>query len=94
MPPEGSGTAGASAILGSGAAAVYLLAISFIHWVNRHSLDDRVVFARLGVAAALICLAVLGSSLAPLAFTATLSLLLLTLTAFETFYAHLSEDGA
>jgi hypothetical protein len=85
---------GASAILGGGGAAVYLLAISFIHWVNRHSLDDRVVFARFGVAAALICLAVLGSSLAPLAFTATLSLLLLALTTFETLYAHMSEDAA
>ncbi len=94
MPPEGSGTAGVSAILGSGAAVVCLLAISFVHWVNRRSLDDLVVFARLGVAAALICLAVLGSSLAPLALTATLSLLLLALTAFETLYAHLSEDGA
>ena len=70
-----------------------MLAISFIHWVNRHSLDDRVVFAR-GVAAALICLAVLGSSLAPLALTTTLSLLLLALTTFETLYAHLFEDGA
>jgi low temperature requirement protein LtrA len=93
-PPKGSDAAGASAILGGGAVAVYLLAISFIHWVNRHSLDDRVVFARLGVAAALICLAVLGSSLGSLASTATLSLLLLALTAFEALYAHLSEDGA
>jgi low temperature requirement protein LtrA len=93
-PPEGSDTVGASAILGGGGAAVYLLAISFIHWVNRHSLDDRVVYAQLGVAAALICLAVLGSSLAPLAFTATLSLLLLALTAFETLYAQMSEDAA
>lgn len=71
-----------------------MLAISCIHWVNRHSLDDRVVFTRLGVAAALACLVTLGASLAPLAFTATLSLLLLALTAFETLYAHLSEDGA
>jgi hypothetical protein len=55
---------------------------------DRHSLDDRVVFARLGVAAALICLAVRDSSLVPLAFTATLSLLLFALTAFETLYAH------
>jgi hypothetical protein len=52
--------------------------------------DDRVVFARPGVAGALICLAVFGSSLAPLAFTATLSLLLLVLTAFETLYTYLS----
>ncbi|HEV8045478.1 MAG TPA: low temperature requirement protein A [Rubrobacter sp.] len=83
---EGEYGAGARGILGI-SAAVYLLAISFIHWVNRHSLDDRVVFARLGTAAALVCLAVLGAPLGPLALAATLSLVLLALTAFETLYA-------
>lgn len=95
-PPEGF-TAGARAILG-GSAAVYLLAICFIHWVNRHSLDDRVVFARLGTAALLICLAVFGLFLAPLVFTAALALILLALillalTAFETLYAAQSSSG-
>lgn len=84
-PPEDFG-AGARAVLG-GSAAVYLLAICFIHWINRHSLDDRVVFARLGAAAVLVCLAVFGLSLTPLAFTATLALILLALTAFETLYS-------
>jgi len=61
---EGGLKARARVVLGGGA-ALYLAAISFIHWVNRDSLDDRVVFARLLTAAALILLLMSGSALAP-----------------------------
>jgi low temperature requirement protein LtrA len=83
---EGGLKVGARAILGGGT-ALYLAAISFIHWVNRHSLDDRVVFARLGVAAALILLVALGSPLAPTLFAGLVALAMLSLTVFETLYA-------
>lgn len=82
---EGYG-AGARAMLG-GAAAVYLIAISFIHWVNRRSLDDRVLLLRLGAAAALVSLAVVGIPLPPLLFTAGVALILLVPTVFETLRA-------
>jgi uncharacterized membrane protein len=70
-----------------GGAALYLVAISFIHWVNRRSLDDRVVLARLGTAAFLICLVALGTSVEPNIFTGLLALAMLSLTAFEVLYA-------
>jgi O-antigen ligase len=70
-----------------GRAALYLAAISFIHWVNRDSLDDRVVFARLLTAAALILLLMSGSALAPTLFVGLVALAMLGLTTFETLYA-------
>jgi O-antigen ligase len=73
-------------VLGGGA-ALYLAAISFIHWVNRDSLDDRVVFARLLTAAALILLLMSGSALAPTLFVGLVALAMLGLTTFETLYA-------
>lgn len=79
---DGSLSLGARAILGG--VVLYLLAISFIHWVNRGSLDDRALFARLGTVAGLILLVMLGSFLSPLAFTALVALALLTLATFET----------
>lgn len=78
--------AGARTILG-GAAAVYLASITFIHWVNRRSLENRVVAARLGFAAALIGLVIFGSPLSPPAFAGLLALALLALTAIETVRA-------
>ena len=57
---EGGLTGGAQGILGGGA-MVYLLPTGFMHWINRHSLEDRVLAARLVVAAALVCLAFFGS---------------------------------
>ena len=79
---------GVRAVLGGGL-AVYLLAVSFIHWVNRGSLDDRTLFARLATAGSLILLAPLGGFLSPLAFAALIALALLALTAFETVGADL-----
>ena len=64
---EGGLKSRARLVLGGGA-ALYLAAISFIHWVNRDSLDDRVVFARLLTAAGLILLLMSGSALAPALF--------------------------
>jgi len=77
------GSLGTRGVLGIGLAA-YLLAVSFIHWVNRGSLDDRALFARLATAAFLILLVPLGSFLSPLAFAALTALALLALTAYET----------
>jgi hypothetical protein len=47
---EGGMNGGARGILGGGVAA-YPVAIAFIHWVNRRSLNDQVFAARLVVAA-------------------------------------------
>lgn len=80
---DGSLSLGARAILGGGV-VLYLLAVSFIHWVNRGSLDDRALFARLGTVAGLILLVMLGSLLSPLVFTALVALALLALATFET----------
>jgi low temperature requirement protein LtrA len=90
---EGGGwSPGARTIL-AGGVAVYLLAISFIHWVNQNSLRDRVFLARLGTAAILAGLIVLGSTLAPLAFTGLLALAMLSLATFETLRASQVEPG-
>ena len=80
------GDLGARAVLGGGL-GVYLLAVSFIHWVNRGSLDDRALFARLASAGFLVLLVPLGSFLSPLAFAALTALAMLALTAFETISA-------
>jgi hypothetical protein len=72
----------------SGGAAVYLATIGFIDWVNRPSLDYRVLAARL---VALISLAFFGSILSPLVFTALVAGTLLALTVFETLYAGRAE---
>jgi hypothetical protein len=61
------GDLGGLAILGGGL-AIYLLAVSFIHWVNRGSLDDHALFARLATAALLILLVPLGAFISPLIF--------------------------
>jgi low temperature requirement protein LtrA len=78
---------GARAVL-SGGLAVYLLAVSFIHWVNRGSLHDRALFARLATAALLVLLVPLGF-LSPLVFAALTAFALLALTSFETVSADL-----
>ena len=90
---EGRGwSPGARTIL-AGGVAVYLVAISFIHWVNQNSLRDRTFVARLGTAAILAGLVVLGSNLAPLAFTGLLALAMLSLATFETLRASRVEPG-
>ena len=85
------GNLGARAVL-SGGLAVFLLAVSFIHWVNRGSLDDRALFARLATAGLLILLLALGSFISPLAFAALTALALLALTAFETLSAEVPTN--
>lgn len=61
---EGAAETSAHGELGTrtvlGGLAVYLLAVSFIHWVNRGSLNDRALFARLATAALLILVVPLG----------------------------------
>jgi hypothetical protein len=52
--------------------------------VNRGSLDDRALFARLATVGFLILLVPLGSFVSPLAFTTLTALALLALTTFET----------
>ena len=66
---------------------MYLIAISFIHRVNRNSLRYRVFMARLGTAAILAGMVVPGSTLGPLAFTGLLALAMLSLATFETLRA-------
>ena len=80
-PQEAFGV-GARAIL-SGGVAVYVVSISFTHRLSRRSLEDRVLFVCLGVAAALICLAIFGSRLPPLALVGLLALAMGGLTTFE-----------
>jgi low temperature requirement protein LtrA len=80
------GSLGARAVL-CGGLAVYLLAVSFIHWVNRGSLDDRALLARLATAVFLILLVPFGAYLSALVFAALTALALLALTAFETLGA-------
>jgi low temperature requirement protein LtrA len=84
------GTIGARAVLGGGL-AVYLLAVSFIHWVNRGSLDDRALLARLATATGLILLVPFGAFLSPLLFAALTALALLALTAYEALSTDASE---
>ena len=78
----GAFDAGMRAIL-AGGVAVYLVSVSFIHWVNRRSLDSRVAFARLGVAAGMIGLAAFGSAFSPLALVGLMAFAMVGLTAFE-----------
>jgi hypothetical protein len=61
--------------------------VSFIHWVNRGSLDDRALLARLATAVFLILLVPFGAYLSALVFAALTALALLALTAFETLGA-------
>ena len=70
---------------------MYLLAVSFIHWVNRGSLDDRALLARLATATGLILLVPFGAFLSPLLFAALTALALLALTAYEALSTDASE---
>jgi len=81
--PSGGCGLGERAVLACGV-ALFLLAIAFVDRVNEGTTNDRVLFARLGTVALLVPVTVLGSLLSPLAFTATTSLVLLALTAYET----------
>jgi hypothetical protein len=81
--PSGGCGLGERAVLACGV-ALFLLAIAFVDRVNDGTTNDRVLFARLGTVALLVPVTVLGSLLSPLAFTATVSLVLLALAAYET----------
>lgn len=85
--------AGARMIL-AGSVAVYLVSISFIHWVNRRSLENHVAFARLGVGAALILVAVFGWGLTPLALVGLVALAMVGLTAFEVWHSRIPGTAA
>ncbi len=61
--------------------------------MNHNSLRDSVFLARLGTAAILAGLVILGSTLAPLAFTGLLALTMLSLATFETLRASRAAPG-
>jgi low temperature requirement protein LtrA len=85
--PEGYGI-GPRTVL-AGGVALFLLGIAFVDRINEGTQNDRVLLARLGAVALLVPITALGSPLSPLAFTATVCLVLLSLAAYET----LSEDA-
>lgn len=78
-------------ILG-GSVAAFLVAVSFVQYVNRHSLEERVALVRLGVAALLVTLAALVP-LPPLAFVALVAAFLVALTVFETVSGAARDSG-
>jgi low temperature requirement protein LtrA len=71
----------------AGGVILFLLGIAFVDRINEGTKNDHVLLARLGSVALLIVATALGSVLSPLAFAATVSLMLLALTAFETLSA-------
>jgi low temperature requirement protein LtrA len=79
--PSGFGV-GARGIL-CGGVAIYLLAISAIHSVNRHTFRDGTLALRLVAVTGATLIGVMGDSLGPLAVTALLALALGCVTAFE-----------
>jgi low temperature requirement protein LtrA len=81
---HGGGYDFAARMVLAGGVALYLAGIAFVDRVNEGTTNDRVLLARVGSVALLVALAALGSPLSPLAFTATVSLVLLALTTFET----------
>ena len=84
--PEGYGL-GARTVL-AGGVILFLLGIAFVDRINEGTRNDRVLLARLAAVALLVLVTTLGSLLSPPAFAATVCLVLLVLTAFET----LGED--
>jgi hypothetical protein len=66
---------------------LFLLGIAFVDRVNEGTTNDRVLLARLGAVLFLVPVTALGSLLSPLEFTATVSLVLLALTVYETLSA-------
>ncbi len=85
------GLAGRTILAGS--VAVYLLAVSFVQYVNRHSLSERVALARSAFAAGLLALVVLGGSLSAPVFVTAVTAALVALTVFEKVYAERSTGN-
>jgi low temperature requirement protein LtrA len=83
---EGYGL-GARTVL-AGGVILFLLGIAFVDRINEGTQNDRVLIARLAAVTLLVPIIALGSLLSPLAFTATVCLVLLALAAYET----LTED--
>jgi low temperature requirement protein LtrA len=81
---------GARAVL-AGGVGLFLLGIAFVDRVNEGTTNDRVLLIRLAAVALLVAVTVLGFLLSPLAFTATVSLVLLALTIYETLGAEPPE---
>jgi low temperature requirement protein LtrA len=68
----------------AGGVILFLLGIAFVDRINEGTENERVLLARLVAVALLVLVTALGSLLSPLAFAATVSLVLLALTAFGT----------
>jgi len=91
-PAGGAGFGLAGRAILAGSVTVYLLAVSFVQYVNRHSLSETVALARLAVAAGFLVLVVVGGFLSGPAFAAAVAFALVALTAFETIYAGWSAE--
>jgi low temperature requirement protein LtrA len=89
-PPSGGYDLGARAVLGGGI-VLFLVATAFVDRVNEGAANDRVLFVRLAAVALLVVVTALGSLFSPLALTATVSLVLLALTIYETLGAEPPE---
>ena len=70
----------------AGGVGLFLLGIAFVDRVNEGTTNDRVLLIRLAAVALLVAVPRLVSC-SPLAFTATVSLVLLALTIYETLGA-------
>jgi low temperature requirement protein LtrA len=89
-PPSGGYDLGARAVL-AGGVVLFLAASAFVDRVSEGAANDRVLFVRLAAVALLVIVTALGSLFSPLAFTATVSLVLLALTIYETLGAEPPE---
>jgi len=85
-PSAGGYGLGVRAVL-AGGAVLFLAATAFVARVNEGAANDRVLLARFAAVTFLVTVTVLGFLLSPLAFTATVSLVLLALTTYETLSA-------
>ena len=71
----------------AGGVALFLVAIAFVDRINEGRANDPAMLARLGAAAFLLVLSVIGFFIAPLLFAALVAATLLALTWFETIRA-------
>ena len=85
-PSSGGYDLGARAVL-AGGVVLFLAASAFVDRVNEGAANNRVLLTRLAAVTLLVAGTALGSLLSPLAFTATVSLVLLALTIYESLGA-------